>query len=70
MAIKTLAKKDKLLMDKTILCNYKSEAERILAQKGLVWTRCYKEGKHTFIFANDSKQIAVWFRLWKMLEIA
>jgi len=69
MATYSLNKKDRLLIDKVVSCYSKSEAERILEQKGVPWTRSYMGGKHTLVFANGTKHIAVWFRLWKILEI-
>jgi len=69
MASYSITKEDRLLIDKVVPCNSKSEAERILAQKGVLWTGSYKGGKHTLVFTNSTKHIAVWFRLWRILEI-
>ena len=69
MAPYSFTKKDRLLIDKVVSCYSKLEAERILKQKGVPWTRSYKGGKHTLVFTNNTKHIAVWFRLWRILEI-
>jgi len=69
MAIYSLTREDRLLIDTVVPCSSKSEAERILKQKGIPWTRSYKGGKYTLVFANSNKHIAVWFRFWRILEI-
>jgi len=62
-------KEERLLIDKVLACSSKSEAERILKQKGLPWTRSYKRNKNTVVFANSDKHIALWFKFWRILEI-
>jgi len=69
MATYSLTKKDRLLIDKVIPCSSKLKAERIPRKKGVSWTRSYKGSKHTIIFTNSNKHIAVWFRLRRILEI-
>jgi len=69
MATYSMTKKDRLLIEKVVPCSSKSEAERILKQKRVPWTRSYKGGKHTLVFSNSNTYSAVWFRLWSILEI-